>query len=142
MGGAQAGHHASQLDDAAGVTTITDHLVNAGGAQPRILVQGLADELGVRIHGRRTQRLRVAETLHFDGIAHRVGMHAQFAGDGADLPVFGVEIAANLRTGFGTNHRQTSPSSWNAREWVNEMRGSTTDPAAQAYAGQFFRPAG
>jgi hypothetical protein len=69
-------------------------------------------------------------------------METQFAGDGADLPVFGVKVAANLRTGFGTDHQQTSPSSWNARERVNETRGSTTDPAAQANAGQFFRPAG
>ena len=55
--GAQAGHRAPQLDDAAGVTAIADHLVNAGGAQPRMLVQGLADELGVGIDNGRTQRL-------------------------------------------------------------------------------------
>ena len=104
-GGAQAGHRAPQLDDAAGITAIADHLVNAGGAQPRMLVQGLADELGVRIDEGRPQRLRVAETLRFDGVAHGVGMHAQFAGDGADLPVFGVKVAANLCAGFGTDHQ-------------------------------------
>jgi len=65
-------------------------------------------------------------------MAHGVGMHAQLAGDGADLPMFGVEVAANLRTGFQTDHQENSLSSWNAWERVNETRGSTTDPAAPA----------
>ena len=34
--------------------TIAKHLVNARGVQPRMLVQGLADELGVRINDGRT----------------------------------------------------------------------------------------
>ena len=53
----QAGHGAPQLDDAAGVTAVADHLVNAGGAQPRMLIQSLADELQVRIDDGWTQRL-------------------------------------------------------------------------------------
>ena len=31
-------------------------------------------------------------------------MNAQFAGNGADLPMLGVKVAANLRAGFRTDH--------------------------------------
>ena len=34
-------------------------------------------------------------------------MDVQFTGNGADLPVFGVKIAANLRAGFRTDHEMT-----------------------------------
>ena len=47
--GAQLSDGAPQLHDATGITPIANHLVNARGAQSRMLVQGLADELGVGI---------------------------------------------------------------------------------------------
>ena len=34
-------------------------------------------------------------------------MDGEFAGDGADLPMFGVKIAADLRAGFVTNHEES-----------------------------------
>ncbi len=100
---AQAGHGAPQLDDAAGVTTVANHLVNAGRTQPWMLVQGLPDERQIRVGHRGPQGLRV-ETLRLDGVAHGVRMHAQFTGDGADLPMLGIKIAANLRADFRTDH--------------------------------------
>src|SRR5690242_18211652 len=48
-GRTQASHGAPELNDAAGIATIPDHLVNARGAQPRVLIQGLADERQIRI---------------------------------------------------------------------------------------------
>ena len=41
-GRAQFGHDAAELSDAAGVAAQADHLEEAGGAQARILLQGLA----------------------------------------------------------------------------------------------------
>jgi hypothetical protein len=50
------------------------------------------DELGVRIDDGNPQGPRsAAQTLRLDGVAHGVGMHPQFPGDGADLPVFGIK---------------------------------------------------
>ena len=37
---AQAGHDAPQLHDAAGIAAVANHLVDARGAQPRMLLQG------------------------------------------------------------------------------------------------------
>ena len=34
-------------------------------------------------------------------------MNAEFAGDGADRPVFGVKVVTDLDAGFGTNHAMT-----------------------------------
>ena len=45
-----------------------------------------------------------------DGVAHGIGMDAQFAGDGADFPMLGVKVAANLSAGFRTDHADRSPS--------------------------------
>ena len=50
-----------------------------------MLIQNLPNELDVRIDDGRAQWLRAAETLGLDGVAHCVGMHAHFAGDGADF---------------------------------------------------------
>ena len=40
-------------------------------------------------------------------MANGVRVDAQFTGNGADFPVFGVKVAANLRAGFRTNHEIT-----------------------------------
>jgi hypothetical protein len=44
------------------------------------------------------------ETFRFDGIANGIGMNVQLLGDGADFPVLGVKIAADLHACFGVNH--------------------------------------
>jgi hypothetical protein len=104
--GTQAGHGAPQLHDAAGIAAIANHLVNACGAQPRMLLQGLAYECNVGIDYGRTQGLCTSNSLRFDGIAHSVRMDTPFTGNGADLPVLGVKVAANLHTGLGTDHER------------------------------------
>src|SRR5579859_468211 len=35
-------------------------------------------------------------------------MHAQFTGDGADLPMLGIKIVTNLNTRFETDHEKNS----------------------------------
>src|SRR5205085_1322698 len=46
---AQPGHRAPQLGDTAAVAAIVDHLINARGAQSRMLLQHLPDKFQVRI---------------------------------------------------------------------------------------------
>src|SRR5260370_4037994 len=55
--------------------------------------------------------------------------------------MLGVEIAANLYAGFGTDHA-SSPSSWNLWERIDEAAWPATDRAAQPESGSFFQPAG
>lgn len=139
--GAQAGHGAPQLDHAAGVTTVANHVVNAGRAQPRMLIQGLPDECQIRVGQRSPQGLRV-ETLRFNGVAHCVRMQAQFTGDHADLPMLGVKVAPNLRADFGTDHGLSSPSSWNAWKRIHKAAHPPTDPATHPNTRPGFRPTG
>ena len=44
------------------------------------------------------------ETLGFQRPAHGVGMHVQLRGNGAHLPVFGMEQMADLGFDFRGNH--------------------------------------
>ena len=55
--------------------------------------------------------------------------------------MLGVEIAANLYAGFGTDH-PSSPSSWNVWERIDEAAWPATDRAAQPEIGPLFQPAG
>jgi hypothetical protein len=103
--GAQVGHRAPHLNDAVGIAAIASHLVNASGAQPWMLVQGLADKFGVGIDNGRTQRPWVTEAFGLDSVACRIRVDDEFTGDGTDCPMLGIEVAANLRTGFGADHQ-------------------------------------
>src|ERR1035438_9684229 len=62
----QAGHRAAQLHDTAAVAAVPNHLENARGAQPRMLVESLANEPHVRIDDGRTQRRCAVEALALD----------------------------------------------------------------------------
>ncbi len=61
-----------------------------------MLVKRLANESDVRINQRGAQRPRVFESLCFNGIARGIGMTAQFRRNGADFPVLGIEVTADL----------------------------------------------
>ena len=74
---AQTRHHAPQLFDAAGVATIPDHLVEARGAQPWMLLQHLAHKRQIRIDNGGPQRLGVLEAFHFNGAPYGVGVDVQ-----------------------------------------------------------------
>ncbi len=72
-----------------------------------MLIESVADELDVGIDDGYSQRLGVLEAFGLNRIANGVRVDAQFTGNGADFPVFGVKVAANLRAGFRTNHEIT-----------------------------------
>lgn len=138
---AQPGDDAPQLLDTAGVATIADHLVDARGAQAWMLLQHLAHKRQIRIDNGGPQRLGAVEAFHFNGAPYGVRVDVQGLCNRADFPMFGVEIAANLYTGFGTDH-SSSPSSWNLRERIGEAAWAATDRATQPGIGSLFQPAG
>jgi len=107
------------LLDAAAVTAVPDHLVETCGAQAGIWFQRLAHKGQIRIDHGRPQRLGVLEAFHFNGSSHGVGVDIQGLCNRADLPMLGVEIAANLYAGFRADH-PSSPSSWNVWEGIDE----------------------
>src|SRR5271166_716666 len=131
----QAPNGAAQLHDAAGVTAIANHCVEARGTQARMPFQRVANELDVRIDDGRPKRLHTFEPLALDGVAHGIGMDVQLAGNRADLPMLGVKIAANLRAGFWRDHDLDSPSSWHTWKRVDEAPGPAADPASHPQNG-------
>lgn len=136
---AQTCHRAPQLLDAAGIAAIPDHLVEERRAQVRMLLQHLAHEGQIRIDNGRPQRLGVLEAFDLNGAAYGVGVDVQSLRNGADFPMLGVEIAANLYTDFGSDH-PSSPSSWNLWERIDEAAWPAADRAAQPRTGAGFPP--
>jgi hypothetical protein len=108
-GRAQQGHGAAQLYYASGVTALVDHLINARGAQPRMLVQSLANELHIGIGDTGAQQLGAVEAIRFDGVTNGVRVNVKFACDGAYFPVFGVKVTANLDMRFRSDHLFSLP---------------------------------
>jgi hypothetical protein len=105
--GTELGHDAAQLHDAAGVATLTNHLVKTSGAQAGMTLESLAQEVAVGIGETVAQRRLTTEAMGFQGGAHGVGMQTEFSGDGADLPVLDVKVATN--GGFQLGGNQASP---------------------------------
>src|SRR5712691_10439848 len=105
-----------------------------------MLLQSLTHKGQIRIYNGGPQGLGVLEAFHFDGAPYGVGVDVQVLCDGADFPMLGVEIAANLYAGFGTDHG-CSPSSWNLWERIDEAAWPATDRAAQPEIGSLVQPA-
>src|ERR1019366_8884024 len=99
-----------------------------------MLFQGLTKECDVGIDEGRPQWLHAAEAFRLDGVSNRIGMDAQFTGNRADFPMLRVKVAANLRAGFLADHRDHSPSVWNAWKRIDESSEAPADPAAQPQA--------
>ena len=70
-------------------------------------------------------RLSTIEAIRFDGIAHHIRMNVEFAGNGADFPVLGVKVTANLDARFRADHEFLLPH----REYRG--KGSTNRPFRQ-----------
>ena len=136
----QTGNGTPQLHHAAAISAVANHLVDARGAQARMLIESLANELDVGIGDGCSQRLGASEAFALNRIANGVRVDAQFTGNSSDLPVFGVKVAANLRVGFRTDHGDGSPSWWNAWKWIDEASGAAADPAAGPQPGLDFLP--
>ena len=115
--------------------------MDARGAQAWILLQHLAHKRQIRIDNGGPQRLGVLEALHLDGAPDGVGVDVQGLCNGADFPMLGVEIAANLYAGFGTDHA-SSPSSWNMWERIDKAAWPAADRAAQPATGPLLQSAG
>ena len=98
-----------------------------------------ANKLGVGVGDGRPDRLRALKPLAFDGIANGIGMNGQFPGDGADLPVFGIKIAADLCAGFVVDHSGEPPSFWNTWKRIDEAPWASADPATQRECLRLFR---
>ena len=54
-----------------------DHLVKSRGAQPGMPIQGLANELQIRIGDRGAQQRGALEAAGFDRMANGIGVNAQ-----------------------------------------------------------------
>ncbi len=126
-----ARHGTAQLHDAPAIATVVNHLEDACGAQSRMLIECLVNERHVGIDDGRTKWLGTVKTLAFNSLANGIGMNVQFTGNGADLPMFDVKVAANLRAGFRADHEMDSLSSWSAWKRIDEPSNATADPAAQ-----------
>src|SRR5580658_2969237 len=74
--GTQAGNSAPQLHDAAAVAAVANHLVDARGAQARVLIESVANELDVGIDDGYSQRLRVREAFALNRMANGVRVDA------------------------------------------------------------------
>lgn len=92
------------VNDAAGIASLTDHLIDTRRTQPGMTVQSLANKLQVGIGDRVAQRAAPIEIVGADGVTDSVGVNAQCLGDGADFPMLGIKITANLGVGFWTYH--------------------------------------
>ena len=93
---------------AKGKFALANHLVDAGGPQPRILLQDLADEGQVSVGGAGAQRVGVLEAVHFQGITNGVGVEAKGLGDGADFPVLSEELMPDVSARLGIDHGSRS----------------------------------
>src|SRR5437899_161051 len=71
-----------------------------------MLIESLANEPHVGIDDRRAKWLYGIEAFALDSTANSIGMNVEFTGNGADLPMFNVEVAANLRAGLRTDHEE------------------------------------
>ena len=101
--GTQGGHQAAQRHYAACVTAGADHLVNAGGAKSRVLLESLADELDIGI-GQPGPHDLVPIALGLQSPLHRLVVQAQLIGYGSDLPVLGKKESADVGLQFGVDH--------------------------------------
>jgi hypothetical protein len=80
------------------VTTLAHHGVEPAGGQCRVLLQGLEDERHIGVNQRRAMRPRgLGQTGLSEHPVDRAVVHAQLAGNGADLPLLHMEVAQDLR---------------------------------------------
>jgi hypothetical protein len=84
-----------------------NHLEEAGSAQARILLQGLAQKIKVRIREANARPGLAPEAIGVQRGAHGIGMQVQFRRNRADLPMLGVKQVTDLSDLFIGNH--TSP---------------------------------
>src|SRR5260370_42533172 len=110
-----------------------------------MLIERRANEVLVFVEQRLPPRPRSGrrEAVGADRALAHVVVHAQLAGDRADLPMLGIEEAANARLELGVDHRPTSRSISAARSRKSPMppspsrrrRPGRTNPTPSRYTG-------
>ncbi len=98
---------ATELVGRAGIAARPQHLVEPGGAQPRILRQRVANEGQIRVQDRAPTRAPADDArVERDRRAHGVRVHAELRDDGTDLPMLAEIEAANLGVLLGRDHQE------------------------------------
>lgn len=110
--GPDLGHVLPQRANRAGVAALGDHVVQPGGAQPRVAGQHLGDEGTVWVDEPRP-RLGLGTRLpEPENAPDHVRVDAELGGDGADPPVLRVVQAEDLRLDLRRRHRPARRLSW------------------------------
>jgi hypothetical protein len=81
----QAGNGAPQLHDAAAIAAVANHLVDARGAQARMLIESVTNELHVGIDDGCSERLGAFEAFALNRVANGVRVDASSL---AIVPIF------------------------------------------------------
>jgi hypothetical protein len=92
---AQSGNHAAQPDYAALVAPLANHLVYPSGAQARVSLKSLLDEIDIGFNQFPAARGSEFEPIGVERATDSVGMQSEFGCDCSDFPVLGVEQAAD-----------------------------------------------
>ena len=109
--GPQAPDEAPDREDRAGIAALSDHLVDAGGAQGGVLGQSVVDEGQVGVEGTGSIQAGAAGSrLAFDGGPNRLTVEAELGRDGPELPVLAVIQAPDLGAFLGRDHRPSFPA--------------------------------
>jgi hypothetical protein len=85
------------------IPPVADHLKKARGPQPRVLFEGLLNEVQKRVGRKRPGRAR-PESLGFQSAFDSIGVEVEFGSDGPDLPMLDIEKAANRGNQFLRDH--------------------------------------
>ena len=86
------------------LTARVNHLEEAGSTQARILLQGLAQKIKIRISEANAWPGLAAEAIGVQCSAHGVGMQVHLRRNGADFPMLGVKQVTDLSDLFIGNH--------------------------------------
>jgi len=101
----QVGHHPAELADTARVAPRLNHLQRRVARSARILLQGLAQEVEVRIGQLRAQAGLAAEAVGIERPAYGIGVEKEFKAQWVPIfPMLGVKQMADANDLFIRNH--------------------------------------
>lgn len=98
------------------------------------MLECVSNESGVGIDDGWADKVARLKAAGFDGVANRIGMHAEFGGDGADLPMLGVKVAADAGAQFFADHARIPSAAQRGQEaavGVEKIRDASADPATK-----------
>lgn len=107
MSGAQGSNNPTQLNYAAGVSSTANHFVDPGRPQPRMRLESLLDEVQIGLDQYTALCRSPLESLDIKCASDGVRMQPELSCDCSDLPVLGMEQAANGCDLFDRDHQLT-----------------------------------